>query len=108
MADGVLSFPFRLDRMGFVATTERGSAAEVDEALAALTLTVIGERPMSPRYGVPDPAFRGLTTSDIRAGVDGYGPDGVTIVDVSTIPTSETTARTVIEWAHETDMEVRP
>lgn len=101
MADGVLSFPFRLDRQGHVSTTERGSDAEVDEALAALVMTVIGERPMAPEFGVPDPAFTGLSLSDVTAGVQAYGPEGVEVVAVTTETMSETTARTTVEWSHE-------
>lgn len=106
MADGVLSFPFRLDRQGHVATTERGSDAEVEEALAVLVMTVTGERPMTPAYGVPDPTFTGLTLSDVAAGVSDWGPGGITVVSVDTVPENETTQRATITWAREDDAEV--
>lgn len=103
MADGVLSFPFRLDRQGHVSTTERGSDAEVEEALAVLVMTVAGERPMSPEYGVPDPTFVGLTLSDVATGVSDWGPAGVSVIAVDSAPENDTTARTTITWAREDD-----
>lgn len=105
MADGVLSFPFRLDRQGHVATTERGSDAEVEEALAVLTMTVIGERPLTPEYGVPDPAFMGLDLSDVSAGVADWGPAGVAVLSVVSESETETVTRTVISWTRE-DMDM--
>jgi len=101
MADGVLSFPFRLDKQGHVATTERGSDAEVEEALAVLVMTVTGERLMTPEFGVPDPTFVGLTLSDVAAGVSDWGPSGISIVSVTSQPENETTARTTISWARD-------
>lgn len=105
MADGVLAFPFRVDRQGHVATTERGSDAEVEEAIAVLTMTVAGERPMTPTYGVPDPTFVGLTLSDVAAGVSDWGPGGVTVVSVDAVPESETVQRATITWAREDETE---
>lgn len=106
MADGVLSFPFRLDRQGHVATTERGSDAEVEEALAVMTMTVTGERPLTPDFGVPDPTFNGLTLSDVAAGVADWGPAGVSVVSVVSVPQTETVTRTVISWTRDdADME---
>lgn len=106
MADGVLSFPFRLDRQGHVSTTERGSDAEVEEALAAMVMTVTGERLMTPSYGVPDPAFLGLTLSDVATGVADWGPGGITVVSVDATAENETTQRATITWARDEATEV--
>lgn len=105
MADGVLSFPFRLDRSGMVATTVRGSDAEVDEALAVTVLTVTGERPMAPTFGIPDPAFTGVTMADVTAAVRLHGPEGVEVVSVDSTPVDDTTERTTIRWAHNTEVD---
>ena len=82
MADGALSFPFRLTPTGAAATVVRGSDAEVDEAIAVLALTTIGERQMRPTFGVPDPAFGGLHLGDIQVGLDTHGPDGITVTGI--------------------------
>ena len=50
---------------------------------------------------MPDPAFTGLSLSDVTAGVQTYGPEGVEVVAVTTETMTETTARTTVEWAHE-------
>lgn len=101
MADGILSFPFRLTPQGYAATVDPGSDSEVDEALAVLALTVTGERVMLPEFGVPDPAFVGLSLSDIVSGVENFGPAGVRIESVTTEPISDTVARTVVNWSRE-------
>lgn len=99
MADGSISFPFRLTPTGAVATVERGSDAEIDEAIAVLVLTVIGERPMRPGYGVPDPAFAGLYPGDIQVGLDTHGPQGVLVKSVVSTPTNNTQAVADITWS---------
>lgn len=99
MADGALSFPFRLTPTGSVATVERGSDAEIDEAIAVLVLTTIGERPMRPGYGVPDPAFSGLHVGDVQVGLDEHGPKGVVVQSVTSSPKNNTQAVAEIRWS---------
>jgi len=79
----------------------------VEEALAVLVMTVAGERPMTPTYGIPDPTFMGLTLSDVAAGVEDWGPGGVTVVSVDTAPESDSVQRATITWARDDeDVEV--
>lgn len=99
MADGSLSFPFRLTPTGSVATVVRGSDAEVEEAIAVLCLTSIGERPMRPTYGVPDPAFAGLHVGDVQVGLDEHGPDGILIATVTETPHNLTQAVADVTWS---------
>lgn len=106
MAEGVISFPFRLNTDGTVATVGHGTDAEVDEAIATLVLTKIGERPMSPEYGIPDPAFTGLFIGDVQVGLDDYGPAGVLVTSVDSVPVTDTMMRTNIEWTR-TDGDAR-
>jgi hypothetical protein len=99
MADGALSFPFRLTPTGSVATVERGSDAEIDEAVAVLVLTTIGERPMRPGFGVPDAAFGGLYVGDVQVGLDEHGPQGVVVLGVESTPKNNTQAVAEITWS---------
>jgi hypothetical protein len=77
----------------------RGSDAEIEEAIAVLCLTTLGERPMLPTYGVPDPAFAGLHVGDIQVGLDEHGPDGVTITGVEQSPVSNTQSAAEVTWS---------
>lgn len=101
MADGALSFPFRLTTTGAVATVEHGSDAEVDEAIAVLVLTNIGERPMAPDYGVPDPTFDALHIGDVQAGVSTFGPAGVRVTALDMKPVTDTQAVAQISWSRD-------
>ena len=101
MAGGVISFPFTLTTTGAVATVAHGSDAYVDQAIAKLVLTNIGERPMAPDYGVPDPTFGELHIGDVQAGVTMFGPPGVRITAVESTPYSDTQSVANIAWAYE-------
>lgn len=101
MADGVLSFPFRLTTTGAAATVEHGSDAEVDEAIAVLVLTNVGERPMATDYGVPDPAFAALHIGDVQAGLSSFGPAGVRITKLDMQPRTDTQAVATIDWSRD-------
>lgn len=103
MADGALSFPFRLTPTGSVATVERGSDAEIEEAIAVLCLTSIGERPMRPTYGVPDPGFNGLHVGDVQVGLDEHGPEGVTVESVTSTPKNNTQEVAEILWSRDAE-----
>lgn len=103
MADGVLSFPFRLTPTGAAATVGYGTDTEIDEAIAVLALTQLGERPMAPDFGVPDPAFHGIHTGDIQVGLTDHGPAGITINTITTTPATETLSRATIQWSRESD-----
>ncbi|ASX98709.1 baseplate wedge protein [Arthrobacter phage Colucci] len=105
MANGVLSFPFRLNADGTAATVGYGADGEVDEAIAVLVLTHLGERLMHPSFGVPDPAFAGLDVGDIQVGLDQYGPAGITIQSVTQEPVDGTdqVVRAVVAWRRNSD-----
>lgn len=89
MADGALSFPFRLTPQGCAATAPYGSDQEVEELIAALTLTTAGERPMEPDFGIPDPTWVGITLNDLETGVAEFGPPGVSIESLEEDPLTE-------------------
>lgn len=101
MAEGILSFPFRLTPQGQAAVTPYRSDAEVDEAIAVLSLTNVGERLMEPSFGIPDPVFSGISQGDVQVGLDAYGPAGVTITSVTTEPATNTQVVAEIMWARE-------
>ena len=103
MSNGPLSFPFRIGPDGVAATVGKGTDAEVDEAIGVLALTHLGERPMEPRFGVPDPAFAGLNTGDIQVGLDMFGPTGITVVSVETTPVTDTYSKATIAWQRTDD-----
>lgn len=100
---GILSFPFRLDPTGRAATVQTGSDAETDEAIAVLVLTTNGERPMVPMFGIPDPAFAGLSMSDIQVGLDQFGPAGIRIISLETTPRTQTKSEAEIQWSRKDD-----
>lgn len=79
-----------------------GSDQSVDEAIAQLVQTQIGERPMYPDYGVPDTAFAGLSTGDVQVGLTVFGPDNVTVNSVVLEPVSQTRAVGTINWSWDT------
>ncbi len=101
MADGVISFPFRLTPQGHVATALHGSDQEVEELLAALVLTHIGERPMEPDFGIPDPTWVGITLNDVETGLAEFGPPGVTIDSLDEEPLTDTQSSYVLSWSRE-------
>lgn len=103
MADGVLSFPFRITPTGAAATVGIGTDAEYDEAIAVLCLTHVGERPMLPEYGIPDPAFAGLHAGDVQVGLNDYGPENIKITNITLTPKSDRQSIADIEWAHDTE-----
>lgn len=105
MANGTLSFPFRLGADGAAATVGYGTDAEVDEAIAVLVLTRPGERPLNPTFGVPDPTFAGLYTGDVQVGLDEFGPAGITIDSVTNEPIDghDHVVRAVVAWRYTSD-----
>lgn len=67
MGTGPLAHPFRLAANGTVLTRVAGSEEDVNDRLRLIVETIQDERPMFPSYGVPDPAFVGLSAGDIQA-----------------------------------------
>lgn len=78
----VLSYPFRIGHGGKVATVEQGTPQANGELIEVLILTRIGERPLSPTFGITDPQFTGVEATEITAGIAAHGPD-VTVNDIT-------------------------
>jgi hypothetical protein len=100
---GAIAFPFRITGTAEVATIPYGSDAEVEQAIAVLALTRLGERPMEPEFGTPDPLMGELTASDIQVGLDSYGPDGIIIASVTSSPNphNENMSIAHVDWHRE-------
>lgn len=98
---GAIAFPFRITGASTVATVPYGSDAEVEQAIAVLVLTRLGERPMEPEFGTPDPLMAGLTASDIQVGLASYGPDGIVIASVTATPKTENMSIAHVDWHRE-------
>jgi hypothetical protein len=100
---GAIAFPFHITGASEVATVPYGSDAEVEQAIAVLALTRLGERPMEPEFGTPDPLMGEITVSDIQVGLDSYGPDGIIIASVTSTPSpqNENMAIAHVEWHRE-------
>lgn len=77
----ILSFPFRFTPTGDVATVDQGGEQANREQIAVLCLTVLGERPLAPSFGISDPMFSVVEPSEVVAGITEHGPD-VEVLDV--------------------------
>lgn len=74
MATNLISFPFRLDPSGAVATRDSGSPDYLAEQLAVLCLTRPGERALVPNFGLTDPTFSDFDRTELEAKVQVFGP----------------------------------
>lgn len=93
----VISFPFRLDLNGSVATVEQDSDPEIEEQIALAMLTRTGERIQAPTFGVADPAFIGFAAGNLQRHLNDFGPRvEVTAVDISR--DVEGRERVVVNW----------
>lgn len=82
----VVSFPFRFDGSGRVATVEQGSDPHSAELIAALLVTRVSERDLCPDFGVTDMVGHGLDGSELEASVAAFGPDvDLTDVDITAV-----------------------
>lgn len=72
----MLAFPFRFLPNGRAAMVEDESDASDAQEIAFLLLTRVGERPLAPEYGSPDPTFNteGVSEADIAAAIAAFGP----------------------------------
>lgn len=107
MADGVLSFPFKLTPTGEAETVGYGTDTEVEQAIAVLVLTQPGERLMSPGFGVPDPTFAGLHVGDIQVGLNDYGPAGVRVTAVDIIDKTDRQSVADIKWSRDSEGDIQ-
>lgn len=85
----ILSYPFRLTANGSIATVEQASDQGNAEQIGVALLTIAGERPLQPGFGIPDPAFGGVQPGVVTAQVARYGPP-VTVVAVDLISRTDT------------------
>jgi len=70
----VFSHPFRLTANGSLATVEQNSTQAIAEQIAMLILTEQGERVMLPNFGITNPAFGEVDSTEIALQVALYGP----------------------------------
>lgn len=74
MAD-LISLPMRLSPSGSVVTVEQGTEAYYKQQIVTIVLTLQGERPMNPDFGMPDMAFQGFMYSTFHSQVDEHLPE---------------------------------
>jgi hypothetical protein len=98
----LLSFPFRLNPTGAVATVEQGSDTWIEECIAMAMLTRPGERIQVPAFGVNDPAFAGFAVSSLQRHLMDFGPT-VTITEVQVAPTREGLEQVTVSWRRADD-----
>jgi hypothetical protein len=93
----LISFPFRLDPTGSIATVEQDGDAEISEHIALAMLTRPGERIQVPTFGVKDAAFVGFELGGLQRHLNDFGPY-VEVATVSISQTAEETERAEIDW----------
>jgi len=93
----LISFPFRLDPTGSVATVEQDGDVEIGEHIALAMLTRPGERIQVPTFGVKDPAFSGFELGALQRHLDDFGPR-VEVTTVSIDGTAEGKERAEVSW----------
>lgn len=93
----VFSYPFRLTDNGSIATVEQKSSQATAEQIAMLILTEQGERQMLPAYGITNPTFDEVSTSEIALQVALYGPD-VSISNVTAYYPDQSTLTVNVEF----------
>lgn len=93
----VISFPFRLDPTGAVATVEQDSDAEIEEEIALAVLVRPGERIQCPTFGVLDPAFVGFELGALQRHLLDFGPD-VQVVSVGQARETDGTESVTVAW----------
>jgi phage baseplate assembly protein W len=70
----VLSIPFRLLTSGRAERVWQGSEAHIQQQAAQFVATNTGEIPMSPFYGLDDPAFRDVLAVEVVMGMAEFHP----------------------------------
>jgi len=93
----LLSFPFRLNLTGAVASVEQGSDTWVEECIAMAMLTRPGERIQVPTFGVNDPAFSGFAVGSLQRHLVDFGPT-ITITEVQVAPAQEGLEQVTVSW----------
>jgi hypothetical protein len=103
----LISFPFRLDGTGAIASVEQDTDAEIEQQLAVATLTRPGERITVPTFGVADPAFARFLTGSLQRHCLDFGPN-IQIKEVRAKLTPEDTEEVAIEWNRPDDVREAP
>lgn len=93
----LISFPFRLDPTGSIATVEQDGDAEIGEQIALAMLTRPGERIQVPTFGVKDVAFVGFELGALQRHLVDFGPQ-VEVTTVSIGYTADNAERAEISW----------
>lgn len=82
----MISFPFRKNQNGRIATVEQDSDAHHAEELAVLALSRPGERDLVPDFGIDDPAYETIHQAEVEAQIELFEvPVVITRMDVETV-----------------------
>lgn len=93
----LLAHPLRLRSDGTLATVEADTDDHYAQDIAVTIGTHVGERPLVPAFGLPDPTFDRLRIAELSAQVATWGPP-VAIVDVATTYAADGTADTAVTF----------
>ena len=93
----VISFPFRLDGTGAVASVEQNSDQDVEEQIALAALTRPGERIQAPTFGIADPAFQHFQAAALQRHLIDFGPE-VDVTAVIATPDGDGRERVAVSW----------
>ena len=108
---GTIRFPFRLSLNGQVACAPYGSDLEVNDAIAATILTDVGERPLTPAFGITDPVGQAINevdiAGDVQSALSTYGFEDITVLDTTLTPGPNGQATVLVQWERE-DPEADP
>lgn len=92
----LISYPFRLNNDGTVATTEDGDDYYAEE-LAMLIKTTPGERALVPDYGITDPTFATFEAAELASQINIFGPP-VRIEDIRSVAVRDGIYRLDIDY----------
>lgn len=70
----VLAFPFAFTASGEAAHVAQHSDLHAAQQISQFVQTRIGQLPLAPTYGLEDPVFRGIETTEITAGLAVFHP----------------------------------
>lgn len=93
----VMSFPFRLDGTGAIASVEQDSDAEIDEQIALAMLVRPGERIQVPTFGVADPTFARFQLGALQRHLNDFGP-AVEVLTVTDRRVADGREEVVVNW----------
>jgi hypothetical protein len=93
----VISFPFRLDSTGAVATVEQDSDTEIEEEIAVAVLVRPGERIQCPTFGVADPVFNGFALGALQRHLLDFGPD-IQVTEVGQAQLTDGSEAVTVSW----------